>query len=214
MEERLRNRIGEHFSTLFRVAPMLQEAELARGQPSTSQKLYLPSDFSSADRTRYKLENLAAKESQLQVAEAHDALRRLRNALGLKALLLESQKIHIRGYDKVSKAQASINTAEKGVKRAKEAYNRARTALTLLGVDIGPESKVAHFQVLTKDDLKPLRDFTSDRRFVAKNQEIPWIWKSVGGLDASQEGESGVIRTITSWNNEGERIHNRNLPES
>ncbi|KIO19228.1 hypothetical protein M407DRAFT_31119 [Tulasnella calospora MUT 4182] len=206
MEERLRNRIGQHFSTLFRVAPMLQEVDLPRGQPPTVQRLYLPSDFSPKEREQFKLKSFAAKEAQIQIAEAHDALRRLRNALGLKALLVDNLKKHVRGYEKVSRAEGSINSAQKGVEREKEAYRRAWKALKSLEVETGPDKEAGDLQLLLDKDAVPLREFTADRRFIADGTDIPWIWKSVGGGGAYQEPETGVIRTVTSWNNEVVRL--------
>ncbi|KAG8909219.1 hypothetical protein FRC00_010506 [Tulasnella sp. 408] len=205
-EERLRNRLDEHFSTLLRVAPALQEANLIRGQPPTLQKRYLPSDFSPKQREQYQLENLASKEIKIQVAEAYDALRRLRNALGLKALLIQSKKTHIRGYKNVGKARASINTAEKGVQREAEAYKRARQALISLEVNIGPDSEVGHLQPLLEGDLVPLREFTTDRRFVPSDQETSWIWKSLGGRGTYAEAEDEVLKTVSSWNDEVVRL--------
>lgn len=203
MEERLRNRIGEQFSTLFRVSPALQEANLTQGQPPTIQKLYLPSDFTPEDRKRYQLEKITAKEAQLQVAEAHDALRRLRNSLGLKALLLKNQKTHSRGYERVSKSKASIESAEKGVRRQKAAYRRAWHAIVSLGVVVGPDTATGNLQELRDTDAVPLNDVTAERRFVAESQDIPWIWKVVGGSASDSEAERGVIGAVNSWNNEG-----------
>lgn len=203
MEERLRNRIGEHFSTLFRVAPLLQEANLTQGQPPTIQKLYLPSEFTPEDRKRYRLEKIAVKESQIQVAEAHDSLRRLRNALGLKALLLQNQKAHVRGYERVSKSKASIESAEKGVRRQKAAYRRAWSAMKSLNVVVGPNTAAGNLQELHDADVVPLRDVTNDRRFVGESKDIPWIWRAVGGQGFDAEVEKGVIGTVNSWNNEG-----------
>ncbi|KAG9029579.1 hypothetical protein FS837_003515, partial [Tulasnella sp. UAMH 9824] len=202
MEERVKNQIGEHFSTLLRVCPELQEADLVQGQPLTTQKLYLLSDFIDTDWPKYKLEKIAQKEAQMQVAEAHDALRQLRNALGLKALLLQNQKKHVRGYDQNTKARGSIVIPEKGIKRQAEAYKRAWMAICNLGVTVAPNTAAGDLQPLLDGDIVPLREFSDEQRFIGDNDGIPWIWRfiSVNGTDG--EVENGVIGTVNSWNNE------------
>lgn len=203
MEEQLRNRLGEHLSTLLRVCPELQEADLVRGQPPTTQKLYLPSDFIDTDRSKYKLEKIAEKEAQIQIAEAHDALRRLRNSLGLKALLLQSQKKHVRGYEQITKARGSVVIAERGIKRQAEAYKRAWNSICLLDVAVGPDKPAGDLRPLLDRDIVPLRDFSDDRRYVGDNEGIPWIWRLVSVNRTDCEAEEGVIGTVNSWNNEG-----------
>ncbi|KAG8922430.1 hypothetical protein FRC01_014055, partial [Tulasnella sp. 417] len=206
MEERLRNRVGEHFSTLLRVCPGLQEAELILGQPPTTQPLYLPSQFTPRDRSKYKLEKIAEKESQIQVAEAHDALRRLRDALGLKALLLQNQRTHVRGYEKASKAKTYILNAEKGIRRQVEAYKRAWEAINFLGVKVGPNEAAGDLQALLDTDVVPLGEFNEERRFSGDSQGIPWIWRVVSVNGADREAEQGVIGAVNSWNNEVVRL--------
>ncbi|KAG8932301.1 hypothetical protein FRC01_014614 [Tulasnella sp. 417] len=206
MEERLRNRVGEHFETLLRVCPKLQEADLIRGQPPTTQTRYLPSDFTPGDRAKYKLEKVAEKEAQIQVAEAHDALRRLRNALGLKGLLLQNKKQHVRGYENTSKAKTSVLNAEKGIRRQAEAYRRAWFALNRLEVPLGPETAAGDLRVLLDDDIVPLRDFSDERRYLGASEGIPWIWRLFSVDGAEREAEEGVIGTVNSWNNEVVRL--------
>lgn len=203
MEERVKNRIGEHFSTLLRVCPELQEADLVRGQPLTTQNLYLPSNFPPKDWPKYKLEKIAKKEAQIQIAEAHDALRRLRNALGLKALLLQSQKKHVRGYEQNTRAKGSVVIAEKGIRRQAEAYRRAWKAICELGVQVGPDKAAGDLRPLLEGDIVPLREFSEERRFVGDNEGVPWIWRLMSFNGTESEPGNGVMGTVNSWNNEG-----------
>ncbi|KAG8927115.1 hypothetical protein FRC01_008000 [Tulasnella sp. 417] len=206
MEERLRNRIGEHHSILLRVCPGLQEAELVRGQPPTTQNLYLPSNFIDTDWPKYKLEKIAKKEAQIQIAEAYDALRRLRNALGLKALLLQNQKQHVRGYERNTQARRSVVIAEKGIKRQAEAYKRAWNAICNLRVEVGPNTAAGDLRPLLEKDVVPLGEFSDERRFSRDNEAIPWIWRLMNINGPEREVEKGVIGTVTSWNNEVIRL--------
>ncbi|KAG8902573.1 hypothetical protein FRC00_001366 [Tulasnella sp. 408] len=206
MEERLRNRIEEHHSTLLRVCPELQEAELVRGQPPTTQNLYLPSNFIDTDWAKYKLQKMANKEAQIQIAEAHDALRRLRNALGLKALLLQNQKKHVRGYEQNTQARRSVVVAEKGIKRQAEAYRRAWKAICNLGVQVGPNTPAGDLRPLLEADVVPLREFSDERRFIGDNEGIPWIWRLMSANGPERDAEKGVIGTVNSWNNEVVRL--------
>ncbi|KAG8931499.1 hypothetical protein FRC01_001224 [Tulasnella sp. 417] len=184
----------------------LQEADLMRGQPPTAQTLYLPSNFITDDHSKYKLEKIADKEAQLQVAEAHDALRRLRNALGLKALLLQNQKKHVQGYEEASRAKTSVLNAEKGIRRQVAAYKRAWKAIGLLGVEVGSDTPAGDLRALLDTDVVPLREFSDDRRYAGDSEGIPWIWKIVSVNQADREAEQGVLGTVNSWNNEGEYL--------
>ncbi|KAG9041726.1 hypothetical protein FS837_011831 [Tulasnella sp. UAMH 9824] len=205
MEERLRNRLAEHHLTLLRVCPELQEADLVQGQPPTTQRLYLPSNFTDKDRSKYKLEKIAEKEAQIQIAEAHDALRRLRNALGLKALLLQSQKKHVRGYEQNTKARGSVVIAEKGIKRQAEAYRRAWNAIRYLDVAVGPNEPAGDLRPLLNGDIVPLREFSDDRRYVGDDEGIPWIWRQLewssiaDAANVDGENETRVTRGARAY---------------
>lgn len=87
----LRRRCEEHLLALAVICPGLPEAATTRSQNPTLQPLYLPSHFSQLERSSYGLAKLAKKEEELRVGNAHDHLTALKDALGLKRLLLETK---------------------------------------------------------------------------------------------------------------------------
>lgn len=84
----------------------------------------MPSSFSRQQREAYGLDALAKQEAQLRIGNAHDYLSGLRDALGLRGLLVQVKRTHMRGQIKTTRSEASIARAGKVVERQQAGYRR------------------------------------------------------------------------------------------
>ena len=116
----------------FMPSDAIQEFRSIGGGPENA-LLGLPSDFPLELHRRLGLEELAIIERQLRVGQAHDALKKLRTALGLKSFLIrrnysaandKSSKVYTRSQTKIQKATGQVE-------KWKEVYQRSYTALEL-----------------------------------------------------------------------------------
>lgn len=199
LQEQLRRRLVEHFETLFCIAPKLQEANLNQSLPPTLQALYLPSEFDPQQRRVYGLEEIAKKEAQLQVSNAHHALQEVRNSLGLKRLLVRVKRTHTAGYDRSQRSETAIKKAEAVVRRHKASYQRSWKAIEALKVPVGVDTDAGNLQALQDSDLQLLELYIEEPR----KKDLPWIWRTLGGLP-SESTKSGDVQTaVEDWNQEG-----------
>lgn len=166
---------------------------MVRDPSFESQKLYLPSQFATLQRNALGLHALGVIEGRLRVAQAHEALDKVRDFLGLKHSMVKAKQKSVRGYTGVTRSEGAIQSTEKLLQRAKATYNRAYTALTSLGVEVGLGTAAGPLQALTDGDLKHLSHWTKDGRHVA--DQVGWIWKLVG--------QTGADTTEESWATEG-----------
>ncbi|KAG8940645.1 hypothetical protein FRC04_005175 [Tulasnella sp. 424] len=199
MQEQLRRRLVEHFETLFRIAPKLQDANLNQSLPPTLQSLYLPSEFSPPERRAYGLVELAKKEAQLQVANAHHALQEVRNNLGLKRLLVVAKKTHSSGQERNQRSETAIKKAEVVVKRHKASYQRSYDAIEALEVLVGVHTDAGNLQPLLDSDLRSLELYLEN----PVQTGLPWIWKTLGGAPSGSTNTDNGQSAVEDWNQEG-----------
>lgn len=203
MQEQLRRRLVEHFETLFRIAPKLQDANLNQSLPPTLQSLYLPSEFSPPERRAYGLVELAKKEAQLQVANAHHALQEVRNNLGLKRLLVVAKKTHSSGQERNQRSETAIKKAEVVVKRHKASYQRSYDAIEALEVLVGVHTGAGNLQPLLDSDLRSLELYIEN----PVQTGLPWIWKTLGGAPSGSTNTDNGQSAVEDWNQEGRCKH-------
>ena len=110
----------------FMPSDAIQEFRSIGGGPENA-LLGLPSDFPLELHRRLGLEELAIIERQLRVGQAHDALKKLWTALGLKSFLIRrnysptndnSSKVYTR-------SQAEVQKATRQVEKWREVYQRS-----------------------------------------------------------------------------------------
>ncbi|KAG8913776.1 hypothetical protein FRC01_004391, partial [Tulasnella sp. 417] len=202
----LRRRADEHLEAYIVVAPGLRETSLGRAQVPTSQELYLPSSFSPEQREAYGLIALAKQEAELRIGNAHDYLSGLRDALGLRSLLVQAKKTHVRGHTKTTRAEASITRAGKIVKQKEAGYRRNWKAMKLLGVKTTSGEPGYGLQELEDNDIQDLQNFIESPQYDGDPAKLPWIWRSFSGSAPSTSSTSEVQRTIESWEKEVLRL--------
>ncbi|KAG8947700.1 hypothetical protein FRC04_010544 [Tulasnella sp. 424] len=202
----LRRRCEEHLSALAIVCPSLPAALITRSQDPTSQDLYLPSQFARSERHAYGLDELATKEGELRVGNAHDHISALKDALGLRSLLVQVKKTHSRGHTQNTRSEASIKRAAQVVKRHKHGYQRNWRAMAKLGVTADDGSPAAGLQELRDSDVRNLKDFLENREYGNQSEELPWIWRSVGKVVSPGASVAEVQEAIENWEHEVLRL--------
>ena len=99
---------------------------------SENVRLYLPSEFTREERTRYKLDSMAQVELELRKGEANDAIQDLRLQINFRTAL-EGQKVHVKYTKGNTRAAKIIQDASKAKNAAANAYRLAREAIISLG---------------------------------------------------------------------------------
>ncbi|KAF8573049.1 hypothetical protein K439DRAFT_1625336 [Ramaria rubella] len=166
-------------------------------------------------------------EKQLCVGQAHDALRKLRNMLGLKSFLVKRKYRTAGGQGMLTRSEADIQRASCQVKKWKEVYQHAWRALERLrGDEVIDERNIAWLQLQPLDDCDciMLSQWLEEDHFwhmkgemaeaeAAKRgggrRELPWIWKMEFDLRPTSEGVLGAIEGWTTeertWREQAER---------
>lgn len=199
----LRRRCEEHLAALRIICPGIPETIFIRAQDPTRQALYLPSSFSEDHQKAYKLSQLVKQEGELRIGSAHDHLNALKDALGLRRMLVEAKKTHARGLGQATRYRSSVNRASDVVIRHQEGYRRHWDAISHLGINKETDPRVRGLQDLKQSDVQDLRDFIDSDRFSGKTGELPWIWRSIEVELSSSSSETEVKQAILNWEHEG-----------
>ncbi|KIJ48953.1 hypothetical protein M422DRAFT_247327 [Sphaerobolus stellatus SS14] len=80
-----------------------------------NQLLLLPSDYDQKIHEAVGLVDLAEIEYRLRVGQAHDCLKKLRDALGLKSFFVRRQRIHATGQQALTRSKTEILRAQRQV---------------------------------------------------------------------------------------------------
>ncbi|KIJ32933.1 hypothetical protein M422DRAFT_265274 [Sphaerobolus stellatus SS14] len=129
------------------------------------QKLRLPSDFDRVAHGRLGLIALAETEFLLRRGQANDALKRLRDCLGLKSFLVRRKYKMAGGQGMLLRSESEIHRAQNQVQKWAEVYRRTWQAMGRLrekGED-GNHGR-GKLQQLTNADLVMLSEWMDDHR--------------------------------------------------
>jgi hypothetical protein len=149
--------------------------------------LSMPSSIHSDDRTRLGWENLAGCELELRTAQAQDALRGLRQALGERSLCFQKVIRISKSQETSTRARGKIGMYDKIVNKYKKEYKRASQALCQLG-----ESRI-NWPELKDEHLKMKSEYDEEQRLEARmgesSYQLPWIWTFDGvNISADKDG--------------------------
>jgi hypothetical protein len=125
-------------------------------------RLYLPSELSPDDVTRYGLQRLVSEETSLREAQLFKLLAQLRRSVTTISAANRWKQADARGQGPNTKAQERINALQNEQIVLLQFYNSCVDAMPKL--DSGPE-----FSRLTQDDLK--RKLTVHRREVGSSKQ-------------------------------------------
>jgi len=100
-----------------------------------NERLFLPSDFSGAERILYSLIDLAREEAQLRQAQLYECLMQLRRVMKILSTMQKIRQKEFRGQEQNTRSCRRIQTIGLTRDRLLDIYNTSRKALVSLGVD-------------------------------------------------------------------------------
>ncbi|KAF9020444.1 hypothetical protein BDZ89DRAFT_1072272, partial [Hymenopellis radicata] len=140
-----------------------------------TEKLYLPSDFSPAERSQLGLVTLAEVELKLREGEANDAVVFLCEAITHAMMFRSVKEKHARGVSQNTRAAKFIRGVNDRRNAYADQYRRARKAVLALKAI----NESSDYPILTQEDM------------YAKNATDGWIWRygNLKGLNQEQRKE-------------------------
>ena len=219
-----RRKIAKALDTWFAMIPefipadALQES-MGNDLSPERELLRLPSDFNFEARERLGLQDLAKTEYQLRLGQAHDALQKLRSALGLKSFLVRRKYRLASGQGPLLRSNTEIDHASRQVQKWQEVYKRAYTALTNLrqiGKETAMEDAWSCLQELQDTDCIMLSEWMENHKFWKEKgeraeaaaaqkgqgrQELPWFWKFQ--FKGKKDGSDLIDKTVEDWATDG-----------
>ncbi|KIJ30996.1 hypothetical protein M422DRAFT_267414 [Sphaerobolus stellatus SS14] len=164
---------------------------------------------------------LAETEFMLHTGQANDALKKLREALGLKSFLVRRKYKVAQGQSTLLCSETHIQRAQRQVDKWAEVYRRAWVAMGKLQ-DPGEDGNHGRgrLKCLTHDDLVMLSAWMEQHRLWKEKGEVaqasaakkgegrkdlPWIWKLE--FETSETLDQDIMgRAVDKWTNEAIRI--------
>ncbi|KAJ7236645.1 hypothetical protein C8J57DRAFT_1194304 [Mycena rebaudengoi] len=143
--------------------------------PPEQEKLYLPSDFTSEQRLKYRLTNLADLESKLREGEAHDALESLRDRIKHSQALRShknDKKNFVAGVSRTTRAVTKIMEVDTKIPGHIAKYRHARLAMIALGRSTADPG----FPELKGDDDTYYKDVNTPNALNDGGRTEGWIW--------------------------------------
>ena len=153
--------------------------------PSSFQVAFLPTSLGEARWV----------EIELRVAQANNALKRLREAIGYKSFLYRKRIRPEKTKKPQTRAYAAIHTSDREMKSALRAYNQARWALNQLDAPRGTRDR---YKPIGKRDTRALTTVYDGNAWGQRNIALPWFWNMAVADDSSNSTylEEGQIRSL------------------
>jgi len=121
-------------------------------------------------------------EIQLRVAQANNALKRLREAIGYKSFLYWSRIRPEKTKKHITQAYDAIHASNHEIKSALRAYNQARWALNQLDA---PRDTCDPYKPIRKKDTRALTMVYDGNAQGQRNIALPWFWNMAVADDSS-----------------------------
>lgn len=151
--------------------------------------LPMPSSLAPGELQRLDLVDLGAKEDALRRGQINDALEGLRLALGEKSLLFRKEIRNAKSQRTTTKAWDKVNKQDDAARKYRAAYNRARNALTRLGLD---QDYLKTLHNITEDDMKMSGDITEENRVGQRSDVLAWFWRLGSSPDTDENVSDGM----------------------
>lgn len=161
------------------VRAKLMNGTVARSVPVDveDEKLWLPAQFSDAERNTACLPGLPSKEIELRIAQCNDALSVIRDAERLLRLLALKRKVQTQGQGMKTRAQSTIDAQAARSDFAVDKYRRCRRALERLDPD---GSWSVTIRPLRSEDVSNMLGSTFDVDVLlpwgSGTSELSWLW--------------------------------------
>jgi hypothetical protein len=159
------------------------------------QQILLPSSFRAA-LLPPSLGEARWVEIQLRVAQANNALKRLREAIGYKSFLYRKRIRPEKKKKPQTRAYAAIHASDREMKSALRVYNQARWALDQLDA---PKATRDPYKPISKKDTRALTTVYDGNARGQRNNALPWFWNMAVAKDSSSSTymEQGEIRSLS-----------------
>lgn len=159
------------------------------------QQILLPSSFQAA-LLPTSLGEARWVEIQLRVAQANNALKRLREAIGYKSFLYRKRLRQEKSKKRQTRAYDAIHASDCEMKSALRAYNQARWALNQLNAPPGTRDP---YKPIRKQDTRALTSVYDGNARGQRNIALPWFWNMAVADDAlgSTYMEQGEIQSLS-----------------
>jgi hypothetical protein len=157
------------------------------------EKLFLPSDFTSSERTQFGLESLGAQELKLRQGEANDVLRSLLEHIQHSQALRQhknacSNVVH--GQEKNTCAVQRIKDVQTKIQSYAPKYRQARTAMIALGCN--PQDPKFGFPELRDEDLYT-KNVDQLQNLGDGGKVEGWIWQQGYHENLSEVGKAEYV---------------------
>jgi hypothetical protein len=196
---RLASRIAKWRRTQSFIMPSVQ----ATGQqqcPVEDEILYLPSDFSSAERETLDLHALGRSEAKLREGQAFDALLSIRSHIKFVNSMWYRKGRDNRGVTQHTRSLDKIKDAESRRDARIAIYERTRTAL--IGLDVMADDRDAKFPRLEEKDME--RQTTEGPRQLGDSRRLDGRMWVMGKADQSSKGQLSTAGDEDDWDTEDE----------
>lgn len=195
--------IATHYEELVIVAPATASLAITAENPRTD-RIILPSLYSSTACTTLGLNALASVELELRIGAAHDTLEVIRTNIGVASFLTEASKSNLsnRQGATTTKTITSIDRANALAKKHLAIYERGWRALEVLGGVGGKDH--GGLQRLEQMDLTNLSEWFSERKYkeTGAAARLPWIWMASRPRE-EMDTDSDVAKAVREWQSEG-----------
>ncbi|KAL1751670.1 hypothetical protein FB107DRAFT_221498 [Schizophyllum commune] len=171
-------------------------------------RLWLPSDMTRQEREEGCVEGLDQIEVRLRVAQATDALKKIREQMFAKQYLVNQRNTHIVGQRDSTHARRVIDRVGDHINQHKDKYRKARTALHRLeSRDAYPAFKELKDSDLALDDDREADGASTDRLATvgARGAKVVANARKVDVPATRQDREIAAVRqadsrrSLTSW---------------
>lgn len=200
MAAKLQEKIEAFLERMQALSPSLVAMEPSDPSAPETARLLLPSTFTAAEREDLGLQSLAAIEARLRIGECFDAVKKLKEALGVRSFLTRHVREQL-GYNQATRSQDSIKRAEAVVRRWGRVYQAGWRALDALQTSHEDRQGL---QELKKEHLTVLGQWLEGEQYKHRGSTLPWIWSVVPFSAEEADGEgSEMADRVESWNREG-----------
>ena len=152
------------------------------------ESLYLPSEFSQAERSELVITHLASEECFLREGQAYDCILQLRRAVKTLSALHSNRKKNEQHQKQQTRARSRIQTHEFNRDGILAVYSVCRNALAALGC-LNDSHAQQRFPALGLNDLH--RKSTIKKRAIGDSRRSDgWLWTALssGVIDSSYPG--------------------------
>jgi hypothetical protein len=158
------------------------------------QQILIPSSFQAA-LLPTSLGEARCVEIELRVAQANNALKRLREAIGYKSFLYRKRIRAEKSKKRVTRAYDAVQGSDRDMKSALRAYNQARWALNQLNAPRGTRDR---YKPIGKKDTRALTTVYDGNARGQRNIALPWFWNMAVADDSSGSTymEQGQIQSL------------------